>query len=173
MLAMPGKKAITVFSANKECFSPLGSSHKPPWRKSKCGHIFPGLLAFSNFESHPVEKHGDFDLKTGTFTVKTSGVYLLHFSGYCDGKGMAKDSTRGACVQLRIEGSFNSIAKSIDADSVRRLFKSIEYPPVVISTLVPLKAGQKIKAFANRSWLHEAPPTYITRFSAILFTDSQ
>lgn len=170
---MPRKRAITVFST-KKCHSPLSPNKNPaPWRKSKCSHIFPGLLTFCDFDSRPVVEHGDFHLQTGTFTVKTSGMYQLYFSGFCDGKRMAKDRTRGACVQLKIEGSFNSIAKSIDADSVRRLNKSIEYPPIVISALVPLKAGEKIKAFANRSWLHEAPPTYTTRFSAVLFTDSQ
>jgi len=137
-----------------------------------CAALFHGQLGFSSYESQSNQEHVDVHLPSGTFTIKTSGLYLLHFSGYYDKisalRHQQKSSRLTASVELKIDSSI-SIAKSADLKS-----KYTEYLPVlvpiVVSALLPLKAGDKISAFANKM-LHEAPPMFTTRFSGILFFD--
>lgn len=151
--------AVTVFSVEK-CLNPRSTPPK-------------GQLGFSEFEIDVDKLYGDFHLPTGTFTVKTSGLYLLHFSGYYSNKladAAHDDRSYGACVELRIDSLPVPIARSIDSDAVRHS-NLIEYPPVVVTALLPLKAGDNINAFAHSTRLHEDSPTYTTRFAATLFTD--
>lgn len=194
MLAMPDNKwsnAITIFSVVK-CLNPYRAlpkdppSHRPTVvkltaRKSSGGFApkrppFPGPLSFSLFESETKTEHGDFNLQKGAFTVKTSGLYLLHFSGYFNKfYDHSSDGYSNTCVKLNKyqaddDLSFTTIATSVESGEVRRS-NLIEYPPVVVSALLPLKAGDRIKAFTNTARLHEAPPTYTTRFTGILFSD--
>jgi len=182
---MPSKRwanAITVFSV-KKCRNPsrpkpIRTPRNQPCRRTTGGIFekkFPDQLRFDDYESITVKEHGDFDNLTGTFTVKTSGLYLLHFSGYyaaiC---GAMIDIYERAphfssSVNLKIVHSSTSIAESIKSDAVRRS-KLIKYPPVVVSALLPLKAGDKIGVFADHTWLHESH-SCTSRFSAILFSD--
>ena len=179
---MPTNKwsnAITIFSAVK-CVNPFCPPPKRPKiaaRKSTGGFApritpFPGPLSFALFECETAKEHGDFNLRNGVFTVKTSGLYLLHFSGYYEKYGFSYDAGTGVHLnKYRADGSFiTTIATSIGSGQFRRS-KLIEYPPVVVTALLPLKAGDKIVAFTNTARLHETPPTYTTRFSGILFSD--
>lgn len=162
--------AVIVFSAEK-CLNPKSPLPKGPSKKGPSPSLFPypGQLGFSQFEISLDKKHGDFHLPTGTFTVKTSGLYMLHFSGYYD--TITDDGrSNGACVELKIDSFPYAIAKSIDSDAVRNS-NLIDHPPVVVTALLPLKAGDKINAFAHSTRLHEYHPHYTTRFAATLFTD--
>lgn len=191
MLAMPRKKnayGITVFSV-KKCLNPiipLPSTIVPvpmsrTARKSsggKCGRpLFPGLLGFSAHQSLTKKEHGDFHLSTGTFTVKTPGIYLFHFSGF------KNDRHDNGYVELKIDSS-TTIAKSVNTDAVEHLreteflpsdavehLKETECVPVFVSALLSVKAGDKISAHAVRMRLRDAPPTYTTRYFGILFSD--
>jgi len=184
MLAMPNKKwenTITVFSVencrNPSC--PLPGTAIPPKMSSTAAKstggnhsaLFPGQLGFSSYESQSNQDHVDLHLPTGTFTIKTSGLYLLHFSGYYDKISTLRhrNSTNG-CVELKIDSSISIAESAIAGHS-----KVTEYlpvlVPVVVSALLPLKAGDKISAFAYKMRLHEDPPMFTTRFSGILFFD--
>lgn len=182
---MPNKKwtiAITVFSV-KNCRNPScplpGSINMPPTINSTAtlssgGQLFPGQLGFSAYESQSNQEHVDLHLPTGTFTIKTSGLYLLHFSGYYDKISAVRhqQGSSTASVELKIDSSI-LIAKSTewlpDKDENTEYLPVLV--PVVVSALIPLKAGEKISAFANKMRLHEAPPMFTTRFSGILFFD--
>ena len=189
-MAVPANKwsnAITVFSVVK-CLNPYRAIPKnlPPRkptvkvtaRKSTGGYAprhlvpFPGPLRFSLFECETKTEHGDFNLQNGAFTVKTSGLYLLHFSGYYEESGFSYSPRNGVVLnKYQDNGLFvTTIATFAESGEVRRS-KLIEYPPVVVTALLPLKAGERIIAFTNTARLHEAPPTYTTRFTGILFSD--
>ena len=183
MLAMPRKKneyGITVFSV-KKCLnpiSPLPSTIVPvpmsrTARKSSggCGpRLFPGLLGFSAHQSLTKKEHGDFHLSTGTFTVKTPGIYLFHFSGFKNyGTICEYDRHDNGYVELKIDSS-TTIAKSVNTDAVEHL-KEIEGLPVFVSAPLSVKAGDQISAHAIRMRLHDAPPRYTTRYFGILFAD--
>jgi len=181
MLAMPSKRwanAITVFSV-KKCRNPQSlpprmiTPRNQPCRRTTGGKFVPGppgQLSFDDYELETVKEHGDFDDLTKTFTVKTSGLYLLHFSGYYDAIRPSYNYTydSGASVELMIADPETPFAECINSYAVRSS-KLIEYPPVVVSALLPLKAGDKIGVFVNWGKLHESS-SFTTRFSGILFT---
>jgi len=183
MLAMPTNKwsnAITIFSVVK-CMNPYCPPSKKPKvaaRKSTGGvaprhYPFPGPLSFALFECETAKEHGDFNLRNGVFTVKTSGLYLLHFSGYYEKSGFSYNPDTGVKLnKYQADGSFvTTIATSIGSPGEVRRSNLIEYPPVVVTALLPLKAGDKIVAFTSTARLHDAPPAYTTRFTGILFSD--
>ena len=176
MLDMPGKKwenANTVFSV-KKCRNPGSVLRLTPWtnreaKRSTGGapnFCSPGPLGFSVNETEKKRDHGNFHCPTGVFTVKTPGIYLFHFSGYYHN---TRGSGHPGAVELKMNSS-TTIAKSIDSDAVRRS-KIIEYPPIAVSALLPLKTGDTINAFANMMNLRESSPTYVTRFTGILLSD--
>ncbi len=181
---MPSKRwanAITVFSV-KKCRNPQSlpprmiTPRNQPCRRTTGGKFVPGppgQLSFDDYELETVKEHGDFDDLTKTFTVKTSGLYLLHFSGYYDAIRPSYNYTydSGASVELMIADPETPFAECINSYAVRSS-KLIEYPPVVVSALLPLKAGDKIDAFTNTTRLYQSEDhTYTTRFSGILFSD--
>ncbi len=192
MLAMPAKKwsnGTIVFSVVKSKYDwyrpipkelpPRQPDVKVKARKSCAGYNpecppFPVPISFSLFECETKVEHGDFILEKGEFTVKTSGLYLLHLSGYY--KCGIFPCNYSDCVKLNKyhqaddDDVFTTIAASIESVEVRRKANFLtEFPPVVVTALLPLKAGEKIVAFRDEVRLHEAPPTYTTRYKISQF----
>jgi len=93
-------------------------------------------LAYSNLEFETRTDHGEFDLKTGIFTVTTAGIYQFQFSGHVQ----CVNSTSNR-LELRIGSS--KVATCLNSYSEG-------YQQENISALLSLKSGQKVGVFLFR-----------------------
>jgi len=115
---------------------------------------------FYSLEFDTKTEHGDFDIKTGIFTVKTSGIYQFNFNGH------AKMSTRNdrthhfeLRVNDKVKASFYISSKS-EADG---------YQPVDLSALLNLNKGDSVGVFRVVGQLYEHyESNFFTRFSGTL-----
>lgn len=106
-------------------------------------------------------EHGDFNLPTGIFTVKTAGIYQLNFIGHVH----LTHNDNGHRFDLRVNGKL--VALSLNQSSV----ESAGYQPAVISALMPLESGDKVGVFASRGKIYEETGFYKTRFYGLLLLD--
>ena len=102
-------------------------------------------LAYSNLEFEIRTEHGDFDLKTGIFTVKTAGIYQFQFSGHVQ----CVNSTSNR-LELRVGSS--KVATCLNNSY------SEGYQQANISALLSLKSGQKVGVFLISGKLMDTSP---------------
>ena len=113
-------------------------------------------LSYSTFETEAKTAHGNFDLPSGIFTVKTAGNYQLYFSTH---------------VGFTIGGLNHGFALKINDTIVAASFNSAGYQPVGISALVSTKTGDKVGIFALRSGKLYQSYKHETRFYGNLLLD--
>ncbi len=179
---------ILVFSA-KKCRNPdyyLESfKNSLPYMSSPCPTIdltpLPGVLSYSSIEidqKDAIIKHGDFNPLNGTFTVKTAGLYLFHFSGYFLYSGCGRHSGANL-IQLRVNTKPVAQSVTIDQSDVINNWKIGDEDavmPLVLSTFLTLKVGDEVDSYSDDVIPHENPNScsttrFSTRFSAFYFSD--
>ena len=99
--------AIPVFSV-KKCINPSASK----------GQSF----AYSSVDFKSDTEHGDFELSTGIFSVKTPGIYQFQFNGYIEKNLNESIPSCNFQFELRVDGimkpsSYTSAASSFNAGS--------------------------------------------------------
>lgn len=104
-------------------------------------------------------QHGDFDLLTGIYSVKTAGNYLLNFSCH-----VYFEVAGGKRNRFNLKVNNKTVAMSC---SVSDAFGD---QPAVISVLLPLYTGDKVGIFADSGQLYDGED-FKTRFFGILFLD--
>lgn len=99
-------------------------------------------------------EHGIFDLVTGTYTVLTTGVYLIFFSGVCA-------SNNETLVEIRVNGISRAASCAVLSDGTC---------PLVLTATLRLNAGDLLDAFIAAGELYNDNGQQFTRFSAILLS---
>ena len=124
-------------------------------------------MAFTSFDIQIKKEFGEFDLKTGLFTVGISGIYQFNLNTNVKVAGSSADEATHQ-IELRVDGEPKVKSHCImsrpycDSDDV-------DCQPVRISALLSLKLGEKVGIYAASGCIVERPPYYVTRFSAVLF----
>ena len=134
---------VPVFSV-ENCINPATSR----------GHSF----GFSTFVMEDRTEHGDFDLSSGIYTVKTVGIYLLNFN---------------ALVKLHARSRSHNFDLKVDNKTVAISYNYSETlgdQPAVISAMVPLNSGDRVGIFANCGKIYQDKGA-VTRFFGILMSD--
>ena len=98
------------------------------------------------------EAHGSFNKDTGVLTVKTAGVYMIHFSGV--GHHSASISNK---ILLRV----NSIVKAVSLNL---------HGSIAISSVLKLKRGDQVDIAILEGTLDESAIGAFTSFSALLLS---
>ena len=113
-------------------------------------------ISFSTSEFNTETKHGDFDLASGLFTVKTAGIYQLNFNGH-----VRLRKFRTHHFELRVDGkrrAVSYISSSSEGDQ-----------QVHLSTLSHLYIGDRVGVFRIEGQLHGEPDSdFTSHFSGIL-----
>lgn len=156
-LSLSSKKltsAVPVFSAVK-CINPDAAK----------GQSF----GYSSLEFDTEIQHGIFDLKTGIFTVKTPGFYQFNFSAhvkFCSSSQYGKKQHTRNRIELCVDGEAK--AGSYSCRPPLTSSSDLYYQPVCISAHLLLKFGEKVGVYITEGKTTDWPPSYPTRFSAIL-----
>ncbi len=116
-------------------------------------------LSFTAFEIEAKKEYGDFDLKTGFFTVKKPGTFQFNFTGLAQMKGRS----RSHHLELLVDGFWKSM-------SFVNMESSDGYQPVVLSALQQLVTGQKVSVVIRHGELFDNLKTRATRFSCVFFS---
>ena len=103
-------------------------------------------------------EYGDFDLKTGVFTVNKSGIFQLNFNGIA----FLTESSPTCQFEMIVDGYRKSV-------SYLDLASSNGAEEVVLSALLQLEIGQKLSVIRISGGLCHPPDTRITRFSCVVF----
>ena len=116
-------------------------------------------LTFASFEFETKKEYGDFDLKTGFFTVEKSGIFQFHFSGLAD----VSNGSRTHDFELMVDGESKSM-------SFLNMTVAEGYQPISFSAFLQLMAGQKVSMNLFEGALYDNPKTRATRFSSVFFS---
>ncbi len=122
-------------------------------------------LTFTSFDIEIKKEYGEFDLKTGLFTVGMSGIYQFNLNTNMKAAGSSADEATHQ-IELRVDGepkvtSYCIMSRSCDNDYVY-------CQPVRISALLSLQLGEKVGIDSASGSIVERPPYCVTRFSAVL-----
>jgi len=121
---------------------------------------FGNYVTYTDYNFATKNVHGNFMLPTGQFTVKTPGIYQLHFNGQVlIGEG---------CLFTRAELVVNETVKAASRSPSKSNLVLVQ--PVSLSALLPLKAGDRVAVRLVGGTIH-VDDTYVTRFEGILFAD--
>lgn len=115
------------------------------------------FFGFSSFVMKPKTEHGDFDLHTGTFTVKTAGNYLLNFSAF---------------ILLSSKSPIHEIVLGVNGEATASFLNEssvVGHQLATISVLLPLKSGDKVCICTNQGELYVDEEYNMARFFGILF----
>jgi len=118
--------------------------------------------------------NGEFNISKGTFTVKTPGIYLFHISGYYN---FIQRVLESGSIQLRVNNQQVSSQSFINEfyGTEENEDCSVDFEqdtkPIVLSSFVSLKTGDKVNSFAEDLFLIEKEDVYTTRFSGVYFPD--
>jgi len=150
--------AVPVFSV-AVCTNPLESPNDQSRQAETAAASSPiknETLSFGTFEIKTAKEYGDFNLKTGIFTVKKSGIFKFNLTGLAK----IKDGCRLHCFHL-------SVDRKSKSKSLLSLASSDGHQPIVISVLLPLVTGQKVSIIRVKGGLYDTPHAPITRFSCV------
>ena len=103
---------------------------------------------FSSFVTAANTEHGDFDLPSGIFTVKTPGNFQLNFYSY---SYLAVLSASNISHRVELKVNDKVAAVSLNQSSV----ETGGFHNTVISALLPLRTGDKIGVFASAGKLYQ------------------
>ncbi len=116
-------------------------------------------IPFSTFEFNTETKHGDFDLASGLFTVKTAGIYQINFNGH-----VRLWYIRTHHFELQVNGKRKAV-------SYTSSYSSEGYHQIDLSALLHLYIGDMVGVFQIEGQLHGEPESdFVSTFSAILFS---
>ena len=102
-------------------------------------------------------EHGDFDLSSGIYTVKTAGIYLLNFNALVN----LHARSRTHCFDLKVNDKTVAVSYNYS--------ETLGDQPAVISAMVPLNVGDRVGIFANCGKLYQDKFSK-TRFFGILLS---
>jgi len=151
---------VPVFSV-AVCTNPLESPNDQSRQAETAAASSPirnETLSFGTFEIETAMEYGDFNLKTGIFTVKKSDIFQFNFTGLTK----INYGSRLHCFHLSVDGKSKS-------KSLLSLGSSDGYQLIVISALLPLVTGQKVSIIRVEGDLYDAPNARATRFSCLFF----
>ena len=117
-------------------------------------------FGYSTFLIDANINHVDFDLPSGTFTVKTAGNFQMDFNA------LVSLSTRKK--PHRFDLKINGETKAVSVNHSSSETRDLAYQPVVISALVSLKIGEVAGIYASEGKLYQ-DDDHKSRFSAVLF----
>jgi len=121
------------------------------------------FLTFSTFGFDTKIEHGDFNLRTGLFTVQTEGKYQFHFNAHTK----TGRESRSHIFILKVDEQAECVAYSNWISEANKGFS-----PVALTALLPLKRGQKVGIMFTSGQLFESTiPGYSSRFFGILLAD--
>ena len=127
-------------------------------------------------------EHGEFNLSTGIFSVKTPGVYQFQFNSNMITTLSQAATACNRQFELRVDGivrasSYTNSALTMSSSSGYGAntvtFNSTVSQPVALTALLPLKNGEKVGVYPISGTIQEAEPAYVTRFSGILVSQSE
>ena len=149
----------------------LDSSAVPVLSILQCTNPSAILDESLGYATHEIEmkvKHGDFDLKTGLFTVSLPGIYQFFFSSNVELfhyliHGVTQE------VELRVDGIPKATSYCVMDRPFCGLVGYVPCRPIRLSCLLSLKCGEIVGVYVTRGNLTEDPPIFTTRFSGLLF----
>lgn len=142
-----------VFNINTDI---LNSVCVPVFGASKLLEISDvGRVKFAKLTQPKGDVHGTFDMTTGVFTVKSSGLYLFQFNGVSYLNCITN-------VQLKVNGITKAGSQSYCADSCSTQDSSVD-----VSCVLFVRSEDEVAIFLENGDLHEAWPN-ATRFWGIL-----
>ena len=116
-------------------------------------------LQFSSSEFNTETKHGNFDVTSGLFTVKTAGIYQLNFNGH-----VRLWYIRTHHFELQVNGKRKAM-------SYTSSYSSEGYHQIDLSALLYLYIGDMVGVFQIEGQLHGEPESdFVSTFSGILFS---
>lgn len=130
------------------------------------------LLTFNIISSDiQIKKEfGEFDLKTGLFTVGISGIYQFNLNTNVKvARSSSDQANANHQIELRVDGEPKVTSYCIMSRSYC-VSEEVPCQPVRISALLSLKLGEKVGIYAASGSIVENPPYYVTRFSAVAFS---
>ena len=114
-------------------------------------------VTYLQLEMDTCKTHGSFHKESGTFTVKTAGIYLIQFNGVAC-------SQSGCEIGLRVNEVFK-------ANSYSAAGHTTLYCPVGLSTVIKLGCGDRVDIFVKIGSVSELTDGgSFNRFSAILLS---
>lgn len=137
--------AVPVFSV-RDCINPDESFH---------------AYGFSTSVIETNTDHGNFNLPSGIFTVKTTGNYLLNFNTHVDLDQQDEDRWARR-MHLKVNGETEVSSNNYSSTS--------GIQSVVMTALLTLKTGDKVGVSGFLGELHEVE-VYHTQFFGILLFD--
>ncbi len=135
---------IPVFSA-KGCTNPKASKNES--------------FAYSITDFETKTEHGDFDLSTGIFTVKTNGLYHLQFTAHIE----TNKRVNYHRYDLRVDGIYKAVSFTQTSS------ENEQHQAIIISAYLPLKSGEKVGVFRVEGGLYE-DIYHVSRFVGIILT---
>ena len=118
-------------------------------------------FGYSTLEFETKSEHGTFDLSTGSFTVKTAGIYQFNFSGFVK---TDKDN-QTHCFAIKVGEAVKSCFYAHSA-SVKQEFQTVS-----LSALFPLKVGERVSVDLSEGKLYQNEPDFMTRFYGIFLAE--
>ena len=115
-------------------------------------------FTFINFDFGTNSEYGVYDSATGIFTVKIAGVYQFKF----DALQQASTADHHTHIELRVDGVKAAEFLSQSPPEKR------DYEPVVLSTTLPVKEGQRVGVYLAGGRLY-ARSSSDTIFSGVIF----
>lgn len=123
-------------------------------------------IPFSNFDIDTKTEHGNFDLGTGIFTVKTAGIYQFQLSGHVQSTIESIWHNPTHHLEIRVNGKTRAISHVSETAYSGGVIK-----PVDLSAFMQLNSGDKVGVFLLKGRLHIdlSMHDFGTKFSCILF----
>ena len=140
--------AVPVFSV-RDCINPDASVHS---------------YGFSTSVIETNTDHGNFDLPSGIFTVKTAGNYLLNFNTHVDLDEQDEDRWARR-MHLKVNGETEVSSNNYSSTS--------GIQSVVMTALLTLKTGDKVGVSGFLGELHEVEVYHTQFFGILLFNRSR
>jgi len=132
-------------------FSVMRCSNPKPAQRESISFTFVDLDIETNTE------HGDFDLQTGIFSVKTTGIFDLKFTAHVQTNKWTKTHR----IDLRVDGVYKAVSYTQTSSD------NEEHRPIIISAVLPLKCGEKVSIVLVEGGLYENQ-YHVARFTGIL-----
>ena len=119
-----------------------------------------GKVAFSIFNFKTKIDHGHFHLPTGTFVVRTAGLYQFHFNGSV----IVDMESHYARVELKVNGVAQATTRSATGS------QSFGLQPVTLSALLQVNSGESVEICVIGGGIYEDSGN-VAHFEGILFVD--